>query len=398
MGAIERSAELTLPARVGARSRAHVALTVAVVGGTLALMIGGRLVASLGNLTGFVEFGLHFAPLVHPPSGALIGSPFGYDGQFFYLQGLDPLLLHNSTVAAMRAASAGFRMQRLGYPALAFLLAGGQPDAMPFALLALNVLVLLGLTAALACYLERRGRSGLWAVPVALMPGMLLPVLRDLSDPLATASLLAGVLCWRDRRRGAAALALTVAVLTREVMIVALPALALDAWLRGPPGGGIPTAARRLVANAWPALALPALAFVAWQAYVSSRYGGLLGTAGAGPPLINLINEVRGSAHTGSVPYAAWDTTYVLLIVLGVLAALRGARLQPTALNLCACALSVGVLLPTLGDLWADTRLSAPVFVLLLLDGLERRDRRSLWVACAAAAMSVLVPFVAPGI
>jgi hypothetical protein len=388
-------------ARGRARDRvsmvAHVVVPLAVVAAVLVFVLAGRLAGYGGNPTGFVQFGSAFAGAVHPPAGALIDSPAGYDGQFFYLQARDPLLLHDATVAGTRLADEGFRLQRVGYPALAWLLAGGRTAAIPVSLLAVNVIVLLMIAAAGGAYAHRHGRSGLWAVAAALMPGMLLPAQRDLSDPLATAAVLAGVLLWRSRRRWPATLALTVAVLTREVMMVVVAAVVVDGVLRAWQVRAQAGAARSILAGAWPVAAIPTVMFAAWHLYATARYGGSLGSAPADVPMLNLLQEVRWSLRSGAA-YGGWDLAYVALVVAAVAAAVASLLHRVTLISLATCAVALGVLIPRMGDLWSDTRLAAPLFALLLVDGLHRRHRPSIAIASAAAAMSLLLPVLIPGL
>jgi hypothetical protein len=287
-------------------------------------------------------------------------------------------------------------MQRAAYPALAWVLAAGQRGAIPFALLAVNVVVLLALTAGFAIYARRRGWSTLWALVIALMPGMLLATERDLSDPLAIASILAGFLLWRSGRRWSAALALTVAVLTREVMMLAVVALAAEAGIQAWRARGVSGAWRRTASRAWPVILVPSAVFAIWQAYISARYGGPVGGAGISLPLVNLIQELKGSFQTYP-PLGAWDLVYVLLILAAAVAALMSLRQRVTITSAGACALALGVLVPTLGDVWSDTRLSAPLFAMLLVDGLQRRSRSAVLISTTAAAMSILIPFALPG-
>jgi hypothetical protein len=368
-------------------------LVVAIV---LALAIGVSLDRYHGNASGLVQFGKQYVAETHPPAGAPVDTPAGFDGQFFYRQALDPLLLHDSTVDALRALHSGYRLQRVGYPALAWVLAAGQRSAIPFGLLAVNVIVLLALATGLALYAYRRGWSTTLAVPVALMPGLLLPTLRDLSDPLATATLVAGLLLWRDGRRWPAAIALSVAVLTREVMLVGVAAIAVEAavraWRARADRGWRP-----IVSKVWPVIALPAACFFAWQAYITYRYGGPVGSAGIHPPLVNIVDELRASLHNPDKLLAGWDVLYVALILAGCLAAFGSVRRRLTVTSAAVSAIAFSVLLPTMGDVWSDTRYTAPMFVLLLVDGLYRRDRRSIVISLAASAMTLLIPFAVPG-
>jgi hypothetical protein len=366
------------------------------VAAVLAALIGLRLEAYGGNLTGLIQFGSQFTSATHPPAGAIVSSPSGYDAQFFYVQALDPLLLKNSTVEALRSAGAGFRMQRMAYPLLAFLLSGGQRAAVPFALLAINVLVLLGLSIWFGLYARRRGWSTWWAAALALMPGMLLPVARDLSDPLATSTMLAGFLLWRDGRRWPAALALTVAILTREVMILAVAAVLVEACVRAWRAADGWSGFRMILGQAWPVVLVPAAAFAGWQLYITARYGGPVGGAGLQFPLLNVIDEARASLR-GYKPMAIWDLAYLALILAAAVSAVFSLLRGVTITSVGAAALALGVLIPTFGDAWSDTRLSAPLLALVLVDGLTRQNRTALRIVGAASLMTILIPLAIPG-
>ena len=86
---------------------------------------------------------------------------------------------------------------------------------------------------------------------------MLLATERDLSDPLAMVGLLSGLLLLRAGRRWPAALGLTVAVLTREVTMLAIVAVAAEAAVRGYRARGTPGAWRAIAADVWPVVVIP---------------------------------------------------------------------------------------------------------------------------------------------
>jgi hypothetical protein len=395
----------TQPARRGLRFALGpiiaIGVPVLVVAAVLAVALSVNVDRYHGNLLGLVQFGKQYTAVTHPPAGAPVDSPAGFDGQYFYLQALDPLLLHDSTVDGLRPLNMGYRLQRAGYPALAWALAAGQRSAIPFGLLAVNVLVLLAIAGGFAVYAYRRGWSTLLAIPLALMPGLLLPTLRDLSDPLATAALLAGVLLWYHGRRWPAAAALTVAVLTREVMLIAVAAIAVEAavraWrARSSAGSGAGTW-RPIVSSAWPVVVVPTVCFFLWQAYITIRFGGLVGSAGLHPPFVNLVDELRASLHNSDKLLAGFDVLYVALILAACAAAFVSVRRRLTITSAAVCAVAISVLLPTMGDVWSDTRDTAPLFALLLVDGLHRRNRSSVVICLAAAAMTLLIPLAVPG-
>src|SRR5947209_2418054 len=70
----------------------------------LAVIVGPRLAVSHGDPTGLIQFGRQFVRYTHPPRGAIVGSPIGYDGQFYWIQARDPLLVHRTTLADIDAS------------------------------------------------------------------------------------------------------------------------------------------------------------------------------------------------------------------------------------------------------------------------------------------------------
>jgi hypothetical protein len=368
---------------------------VLVVAALFAIVVGGRLHTYHGNATGFVLFGQKLTRYTHPPHGAVINSPYGYDGQFFYLQAKDPLLRHDATVASFQRVGQAFRLQRVAYPMAAYVLAAGQVSALPWSLLAINLLVVLGATGGFAVYARRQGWSGWWALAVGLLAGFLAATLRDLSDPLAVSSMLAGLVAWQRGRRWWAAALLSVAVLAREPMTLAVLAIAVDAavdWWRT---RRAPGALRRAARHAWPAVVIPAAAFLAWQVYVDARYGGNAAATGHafGSPFRGLLDEVSHAANDASRRNTAWDLTYLGLMAAGTLAALALVWREVTAASVAAALFGVSLMILIYGDPWSYTRISAPMFAALLLAGLVHRNRPALAVCAAATAMTVVLPF-----
>lgn len=132
--------------------------------------------------------------VIQPPPGAIIRPDQGYDGALFWLQAHDPLLLRDRTVERLNVAHGEFRAVRVAYPALAGALSLGSDGALPWTLLGLDVLAVLALSAGAAAFLRAEGRSGWWALAIGLSPGLMLALLRDLSDPVATAAGLGGLM------------------------------------------------------------------------------------------------------------------------------------------------------------------------------------------------------------
>ncbi|MGH2915033.1 MAG: hypothetical protein ACRDMX_08595 [Solirubrobacteraceae bacterium] len=397
-----------LPTAAGVRQavvRLAVLGPVLIVSLALALMIATRLNEYHGNLAGFILFGRDYVRYTHPPGGAPVESPQGYDGQFYWIEANDPLLLRRATVADM-VGPAGYHFQRPAYPALAYALALGRRSALPVSMLAVNVLAILGLTLGLALFCRRRGWSVWWSLAVGALPGLLMPALRDLTDPLATAMMLGGLLAWYGRRRWGAAALLTIAVLAREPMAVAVVAILLDSIVSAWGARRDRAALARTARFAWPSVVVPTVAYAAWQLYIRLAIPQIPGSVSVGVTaapagalsLTGLAARISPMLHGFGSLVSAWELVYVALtaVALGVAVwlARRGGVAALTAL-LCAATLT---LIP-FDDQWVLSRYTAPLFGALLLAGLvERRSRAARAVCLAAAAASVFLPWVITGI
>ena len=144
-------------------------------------------------------------------------SVFGYDGQFFLYIARDP------ADAVPYLDNASYRYGRIVYPLAARGLALGRQDAIPLALIVVNLLAVAAGTWAVAAWLRRKRFPEWFALLYAAFPGVFFGVWRDLSEPLAYALVACGVLAFdgdRVRRLGLSAALFAVAILTREAAAV----------------------------------------------------------------------------------------------------------------------------------------------------------------------------------
>jgi hypothetical protein len=399
MSLLEETRPLPRPARLFSERLAVVAPTLVVLV-VLGFLIGGGLRLYQGNPTGFTVFGSRFLQDTHPPVGALHNSPNGYDGQFYWIEARDPLLLLRSTFADMKGPGAGYHFQRPAYPALAYLLAGGQESALPWTMLLVNVMAILGVTATMSVYCRRRGWSPLWALAIGLMPGLLMAALRDLTDPLATVAAVGGLIAWSSSRRWWSALLLSVAVLSREPLGLAVVGVAAEtsvqAWKAWPDRPAL----RRIWARSWPAMVLPVLSYLLWQVYIRLQTPAIPGTAPVGatgppqsPSLTSIWERVHSLLGSAAPQVAYWELVYLVLIIVAAVAALRLAA-RGSAAGVAALLMGATLLIIDFGDQWGLTRYSAPLFAMVLVGGLERGSRLATRVCAAAAAMTICLPWV----
>lgn len=357
----------------------------------LLALVGARLVHYDGDPTGFVQFGQWVAPALDAPSDAHIASQVGYDGQFFYVQATDPLL-RGTARSGLVATNGEFRAQRMLYPTVAYVAAAGTKSAVPWSLLLLNVLAVLVATAAAATFARTRELSGWWALAVGLNPGLVLAVLRDLSEPFAVAALVAGLVAWRLRRPGAATLAMTLAVLSREAMLVGVLAIAVEAGWRFFRGRD-----RDELRKALPVCLLPTALFVAWQLYLAKRFDGLVTSSTPdnqfSVPLDGLLDGLDGALSDASLRAGGWDLVFLLLMAAAIVVALvglrRGLRAPAVAAGCFAALLAV---INFGGDHWNYTRLAAPLMASLVIAGLDVGSRWMMAVPALAATLTFLIP------
>ena len=359
---------------------------------TLAMLVAAGLTTFHGNATGFVRFGQWFAAVIRPPRGAIIYSQAGYDGQYFWSLATDPLLLHHQTLAAF--ATQAFRAQRIAYPALAFLVAGGRAGLLPWTLLGINVAVVFGATIAFSLYARRRGWSGWWALGLGLLPGFGFAVAGDLSDVMAVTAMLGGLILWEADRRRPAVVLLTVAVLAREPMMLAIVAIVLAQILNAEASGQSLVGRLRSAWHTSRPLAVPVGAFVVWQAYVEIHIGRSTSAPATAfsAPFAAVATEIGHALANASAVHGAWDLTYLALMLAGIGLAIVLVLHDRSAPGIAAALF--GLILPvlTFGYAWSYTRLSAPMFACLLLCGLQRRHRVTLGACAVVAALGSLVP------
>jgi hypothetical protein len=235
-------------------------------------------------------------------------------------------------------------------------------------------------------------------------------VLRDLSEPLAMAGLVGGLVAWRMHRPWVAGGALAAAVLAREAMILGVAAIAVEAaWRRfASRGGEEPRDARAgsdtLAAGPAPTLgdALracipPVAVFVAWQLYLVERFERLASSTTPegqfGAPFGGLLDSADRALSDSSPGGAVWDLAFLALVVAAVLVAALAARHRRTAPVITAVCFAVFAVLVTYdSDHWNYTRLTAPLLASLVILGLDERDRGALVVPALAACLTLLIP------
>ena len=197
------------------------------------------------------------------PARAARGLPVeqhsaGYDGQFYYRLALNPFTDRWSEYG-IRLDVPTYRQQRILMPLIAWIFSLGNPSAIPWLFLTINI----GGVALLA-WCSSRLAAPWWSAAVWLYPGWLLTLSRDCAEILEISLLMATALALQRRRFALATILGTLAVLAKETALLGIIGLTLLQ---------LPAAFAPLIAPVVAHLALKMLLFNVWHAQPSFGTG-----------------------------------------------------------------------------------------------------------------------------
>jgi len=344
-----------------------------------------------GNITRFIDAGSSFVNAARAPRGLAIVPGTGYDGEFYYRLALDPADLHRTAFGI--TFDSAFRLQRITYSAITWLVAGGQRGAVPVALVIVNI-VGFGALGWLGAKVARdSGRPAYYGLFVAGYFGFLFSLGRDLTEISAASFLLAGIVALRKERPVLAGVLLAAAALSRETALAFAVALALTRLFE---------MARRSrkpgrTDAAW---VIPGVVFVGWQLVGWSVYGALPIRADAGDnlrfPFSAMMPAIGHFIVTLPNPHSViWLGELFVLTFVSVAAgmSLRTSSARPWEKT--AWVLAVIVVLSLAPGIWrgeADFRGFEDLYVLssVVLLG----SKRKLTMPVALVAVAWVVTFV----
>ncbi len=239
------------------------------------------------HASAFIVAGRYFVDAAHTPSRIQIGNGFGYDGQFYYRMAVAPFSFERVRAGVWFDAPT-YRMGRIVYPLLVWVVTVGQPKLVPAAMFAVNLLG-LGMIGGLSTVLARDfDLSRLTAPAIVLWAGFVGTLTHDTTEITAAAFLLAAILYHSRRHFVLFALCGAAATLARETTALTLLGLLLVDIARWREGG------RAVAILCGAALLAPV---VAWHEALP-RLWHLPGSSGGfgqniGWPLAGLIEALR---------------------------------------------------------------------------------------------------------
>jgi hypothetical protein len=206
----------------------------------------------------------------------------GYDGQFVYRLALDPFTTR-VWAHGMKLDLPAYRQQRIMTALLGHVVAWLPGISTGVALIVVNGLAVVVAVVAGVWIADDLGRRAGWGWLLAVPACLSASLAADLTEPVAWAAVLVGLVAIRQGRWAWAAAAFTVAMLARETSAIVVAGLAIESIVLL-----IRSRFREDLARLW--LAMPILIETAWQARLWQVWGTVpalsgLRNTGAGSPL-----------------------------------------------------------------------------------------------------------------
>ncbi len=362
----------------------------AAVGGTV-FVLARLFVVAKGDISRFVMAGRDFVNPAAAPAGLHVFAGTGYDGQFYYRLALDPANLHKTAFGV--TLDAGFRIQRIGMSALAWLASGGQHRLVPDALVAVNLAALVILAWLGGIIAKDAGRHAAWGLFIAGFWGFLFSIGRDLPEVVASCFLVGGLVALRRSRPVLAGVVLACAVLTLETTLDVVIAVGLVALVQ------VVVRRSRRPGRSDVAWLLPVLAFVGWQLTGWAVTGTLPMRADTGDnigiPVVDMVGAaVHYLARISSAGSLLWLGEFFVLAVVTLYAAWSLVRSRVPIWEKTAWVIAFLVAISLARGIWygrADFRGFEDLYVLSAIVLVGSRHR--LWLPGALVAVAWIVTF-----
>ena len=196
-------------------------------------------------------------------SGLPLSEGPGYDGQFFHRLATDPFSAAERVAGTLLDTPA--RLNRIGYPGLArvFGVAGLPAE---WALVVVNLIAVMALGLLGGVIARSSGRHAMWGLLLPGYFGFAFSMSRNLAEVVATAALVAALWAAHSGRHILGALAMTLAVLSRETVILAVVVIGVVELV------GLLRRTRQVDSRDALWLA-PGLGLLIWQIAVRDRWG-----------------------------------------------------------------------------------------------------------------------------
>jgi len=248
----------------------------------------------------------------------------GYDGQFTYTIATDPA----GGVPFMDVPA--YRYQRILYPMLARVIGLGQADSIAWALILVNLIALMAGTAILEALLAAAHSSRWYALAYSLFAGIMMPLRLDLTETLAYALALGGVLAATRSHCRISGVLLALAALTKETTLIFAAGVVVSGIAAGWKNrrlssslhdGQLPETPPTRIRCAIGIGLIAVVPFGVWQLLLWSRFGQFgLGSGGALGTPFELI-PLRGWWSLASINLGAFAIITLVMLPAAIVPA-----------------------------------------------------------------------------
>jgi len=373
--------------------------------------------AAQDRLGNFVLAGASYTHRTAANANVPVHSGNGYDGQFYYRLALNPFTLSRNAFGIHLDSLS--RVERMGYPFLAWAVSLGHHAEVPLALVIVNVIACSVVALAGGMLAQSAGRHALWGLAFAGYWGYLWTLGRDLTELTAAAFVMLGFAALLRRAPGWAALAFLGAVVSKETSVLLIGMLALSTLylrLAGRPTLFTPGSTRETppLNKGWKSFRLmyadvaylvPLGGFVAWEATLLAATGKLpifkSGGENLGPPFLGLYrgfdHYLRLFPHRSALFWLA-ELGVLSLLALGAALSLRTAPFEFRVLwgfsVLLALSTATGIWLGDVGFRSLDDTYLMSWVVLLFRPPLRPLGLKPWTVLCVGTWFVVFVELV----
>lgn len=258
----------------------------------LSTLLVGRWYSGGKSFSHFMVLGEQFVNPADLPFSMSTVPDSGYDGQFFARTALKPWT-NKKTELGIEFDRPAYRHSRIFYPLLAHLLSFGQLRLVPFTLVLVNLLSLVGLTYLVSQLAVRYHLPPSIGFFPAAFGGLVLGFGRDLAEPLAGFLVVASITALLNRNTGLYLALIILAILTREVALLTAAGIGLALFFND-------LFLEKNGSKRWLLYTIPLWVFLIWQYFMYLNWGLvpiLNSPANLGPPFVGFFQQLFANPY-----------------------------------------------------------------------------------------------------
>ncbi|ACK64401.1 conserved hypothetical protein [Rippkaea orientalis PCC 8801] len=260
-----------------------------------------------GQITGFFRIGsiLPLSPYLDPNRTLIYRGEIGYDGQQFLSLAFDPFLHNPATLDSLDHPI--YRYRRIFYPLLSYVLSFGYRPLIPYMMVAINGLSIIAIVGITSLYFNPNPVNRWQPLLTLCIPGVWMVFSLGTADLLSSLLLIIAFYCYRFDKPLGTAIAIALACLTRETLLLIWLALLITSILQKK---------KAQIKYLFAALILP----IFWTVYISflNLPGAVRVKANFGYPFVGIYQKFV-SLITGGLNGRNLFEAYLFILLLAIL-------------------------------------------------------------------------------